>query len=140
MVTDFKEKHAPDSQVDPALEQSLKRVAREGTLPCAVGFALAEQSGYSLGDIGRAADLLGMRLAKCQLGLFGYKPNKKIVKPATVVAPELEAALNEQARDGRIPCFACWEIAKNIKVSKMSVSAACETLGIRIKPCQLGAF
>ncbi|MBI9076280.1 MAG: hypothetical protein JEZ02_12800 [Desulfatibacillum sp.] len=140
MATDFKDKHAPDSRVDPELEQALKRVSVKGALPCAVAYALSRESEYSMGDLGRASDLLGMRLAKCQMGLFGYQPNKKIVKPATIVAPELETAIKGQVKDGRIPCIACWNIAKDLEISKMSVSAACETLGIKIKPCQLGAF
>ncbi|ACL06775.1 conserved hypothetical protein [Desulfatibacillum aliphaticivorans] len=140
MGTDFREKHSPDAVVEPDLEKALKKVVKDGTLACAVAFALAEESGYSPADIGKATDVLGFRLAKCQMGLFGYKPNKKIIKPASIVEPDLEAAIKEQTREGGIPCFACWDIAKRLHISKMSVSSACETLEIRIKPCQLGAF
>ena len=31
-------------------------------------------------------------------------------------------------------------IARELGVSKMSVSAACEAMSIKIKPCQMGAF
>jgi len=42
--------------------------------------------------------------------------------------------------DERLPCAAAWDIAAQAGISKMALSAACEALGIKIKPCQLGAF
>ena len=40
----------------------------------------------------------------------------------------------------KLSCRAAWDIAHRFKVPKMAVSAACEALNIKIKPCQLGAF
>ena len=39
-----------------------------------------------------------------------------------------------------LTCHQAWSIASRFKVPKMTVSAACEALEIKIKPCQLGAF
>jgi putative aminopeptidase FrvX len=80
-----------------------------------------------------------LSLAKCQLGLFGYTPKKKIVKsqPPT---PKLKQLIIAKQKDNRLGCSAAWEIAADLNLSKMAVSGACEALNIRIKPCQLGAF
>ena len=74
------------------------------------------------------------------MGLFGYSPKKKIVQPAKEIAPDLKQAINDALSDGRLPCAAAWAIAKQINLPRMKVSAACEALKIKIKPCQLGAF
>jgi hypothetical protein len=74
------------------------------------------------------------------MGLFGYTPEKKVVTPKPPTHPDLEDAVRAALVNDRLPCRAAWEIAARLDVSKMSVSAACEHLGIKIKPCQLGAF
>jgi len=54
--------------------------------------------------------------------------------------PDVTAAIRAALVDRRLPCASAWDIAKTFGVRKMVVSAACEALGIKIKPCQLGAF
>ena len=113
---------------------------RNGELACAVAFSVAEELGKTPQQVGKAADLLGFRLVKCQLGLFGYAPEKKIVKPKRPEDPELAAAIREAAAQGRLSCRETWRIAARFGLRKMAVSSACEALGQKIKPCQLGAF
>jgi len=126
--------------MDAALKDALRRQAREGELPCAVAFKLASELGRPPADIGEAADLLGIRLVKCQLGLFGYTPQKKIVQAAPAADPAMQTAIREKLVTGRLACRSAWEIAVAFHVPKMAVSAACEAMQIKIKPCQLGAF
>jgi hypothetical protein len=135
-------KHSQRSpeQIDPVIRESLERNAEKGELACAVAFRLADELQKSPAAIGEAADLLSIRLVKCQMGLFGYAPEKKIVKAAPRVDPDLEAAIRRGLENGRLPCRTAWELAQSFNVSRMGVSAACEALGIKIKPCQLGAF
>jgi hypothetical protein len=80
------------------------------------------------------------RLCKCQLGLFGYAPENKIIKSLDIVDPELEQAINETKKENVIQCSQIWEIAKKLGMRKHHVSCACETLKLKIKGCQLGAF
>lgn len=138
----FAAKHGQDSKrdVDAAIRESLEREAREGTLSCAAAFTLATDLNRPPAEIGKAADLLGIRLVKCQLGLFGYAPEKKIVKPAGAVDPLLDKAIHGELQGGRLACRNAWELAERFRMPRMAVSAACEALGIKIKPCQLGAF
>ena len=54
--------------------------------------------------------------------------------------PEVAAAIRDALENDRLPCRAAWEIAERFGLRKMAVSGACEALGIKIKPCQMGAF
>ncbi|MBW1678066.1 MAG: hypothetical protein JRJ79_16060 [Deltaproteobacteria bacterium] len=130
----------PDAVVDPLLQDALLKRAAGGKLPCAVAFDVAMRLGVLPDAIGRAADLLEVRLVKCQLGLFGYRPKKSIVKPAESVAPELEKAILAGLVNDRLPCKSAWDIARKFGIHKMKVSAACDAMKIKIWPCQLGAF
>jgi hypothetical protein len=135
-------KHGQDSKagIAPAVREGLEKAAQAGTLACAAAFTLSADLKKPPAEIGKAADLIGIRLVKCQLGLFGYAPEKKIVQPAAAVDPDLEAALRAALQDGRLACRLAWELAEQFRMPKMNVSAACEALDIKVKPCQLGAF
>ncbi|HKI47963.1 MAG TPA: hypothetical protein VKA69_01480 [Desulfobacteria bacterium] len=136
----FAQKHPSDSQTDPRLISALKQKAFSEGVACAVAFDVASELGVTPGLVGKTADLLELRLRKCQLGLFGYEPKKRIVKPAETVSKELETHIREALTDNRLACEKAWGIAGNLGLTKMAVSSACERLGIKINACQLGAF
>jgi hypothetical protein len=52
----------------------------------------------------------------------------------------MEEAIRKALVEEKISCRAAWDIAQQFNVPKMAVSAACESLNLKIKPCQLGAF
>ena len=133
-------KNDTDNQPDQAIAQEIKVRLRKDALACAVAFDIARKLGCSPAEVGRTADQLHIHLVKCQLGLFGYKPQKKIVDPRMPQGPALGDAIRNGLVDDRLPCEAAWRIAAQFGVPKMTVSSACEALGIKIKPCQLGAF
>jgi len=136
----FSDKHGADASVDDTIKSVIIEKAKESELPCAVAFKIAEDLNVSPAEVGRTLDLLEFRLVKCQLGLFGYLPEKKIVEAKPPENQELEDAIRGAVVDGRLSCRNSWDIARQFKVSKMAVSAACEALKLKIKPCQLGAF
>lgn len=136
----YRQKHRPGAVVDPVIRDALFKNAVEGKLPCGIAFDVAKHLGVAPEDVGRTADLMELRLVKCQLGLFGYEPKKSIVKPAASVNPTFEKTIREALVNDRLPCKRAWEIAERLGMHKMKVSAACDALGIRIRPCQLGAF
>jgi hypothetical protein len=136
----YGKKHAHDKKIDPAVADVVKKRAAEGEMPCAVAFVIAEDLGVSPGEVGFTIDMLEIRLIKCQLGLFGYVPQKSIVKPAQSIPEALAESLRSSLINEKLPCAAAWNIATRMGIGKMAVSSACETLGIKIRPCQLGAF
>ena len=133
-------KHEGEGDSDGRIAAEIRRRAADGTLPCAVAFDIARGLSVAPGAVGKTADEIHVRLAKCQLGLFGYAPQKKIVRPRMPDRPEMRQAIEAGLQDGRLSCRSAWEIARRLGVGKMAVSNACEAMGVKIKPCQLGAF
>ena len=136
----FSEKHAVDTQMDPAVKQKVEDKTINNEISCAAAFQIAEELKATPADVGKGIDLLDIRLVKCQLGLFGYGPGKKAVKPKPPQSRDLEEAIRAALAEKKLSCRAAWDIAHRFNVPKMAVSAACEALSIKIKPCQLGAF
>ena len=122
------------------LIEAIQGKAIADTISCAAVFTIVDEMKIEPIEAGRALDLLDIAIIKCQLGLFGYSPDKKIVKPAESVSEEMNVEISACLKDGVLSCADAWAIAKKLEVAKMQVSAACDKLGIKIKPCQLGAF
>lgn len=134
--------HRPGEAPAPALAEAVKKAAPKGRLSCRAAFELAGSLGVSPSEVGNAADLLQVRLVECQLGLFGHgeEGKGKRIRPAPSVSGELEQAIRSALRDGRLPCIEAWRIAADWRIEKIEVAEAAEALGVRIRPCQLGAF
>ncbi|MFA6413972.1 MAG: hypothetical protein WCW53_14890 [Syntrophales bacterium] len=137
---EYKTKHPPDQQTSAVIVQAIKGKINNNELSCAHAEAIARDTATTLAEVGINLDLLEMRIGKCQLGLFGYNPTSKSVEPANIVSPELTAAIHNALSDERLPCAAAWTIAASLGIPRMAVAEACETMKIKIKPCQLGAF
>ncbi len=138
--TDFTKKHGSKDQPNPAIKAEIEKLGKNNEIPCAVAFTIIEDLGVSPADIGKTSDIIGFKLVKCQLGLFGYTPDKKTVKPEETPQQEIKDAISDGLAQNRLPCETAWDIADRFKVPKMTVSGVCEAMGIKIKPCQLGAF
>ena len=138
--TDFSKKHRPGLQLDSKMEAAIIQKAKDKKVPCAVAFDIAGDLGVTAKDLGVAIDLMNYQITKCQLGLFGYTPTKKIVTPLEAVDSKLEAEIKHGLANDRLPCSTVWAISAKLGVGKMKISQACEALEIKIKPCQLGAF
>ena len=136
----FAGKHESSAQINEEIKDQIISRTQNNELPCAVAHKIAAELNVSPAEVGKTADLMEMMLVKCQLGLFGYTPEKKIVKPTADENPDLTRAIQDALVDGNLSCENAWEIARRFDVSKMKVSSVCEQLRIKIKPCQLGAF
>lgn len=137
--TDISKLNIPEDR-DTAIRQALNAKAANGMISCASVFKVVETLGIEPHIAGAYADFLELKIMGCQLGLFGYGEKKKAVTPLEEVPEELETTIREKIENDRLPCASLWEIAARMGLAKIKVSGACETLGIKIKPCQLGAF
>jgi hypothetical protein len=133
-------KHDPNAKRDNRITEAVKERMSEGKITCAAAHGISKNLDTTPSEIGKTADLMEVRLVKCQLGLFGYEPEKKIVTPAEEIAPDISNAIQESVENNRVSCASCWNIAEKLNCSKIDVSAACEKMGIKVSPCQLGAF
>ena len=136
----FAAKHGPGAVADPAVQAEIEKRIGGSELACAMAFEIAKEMDTTARAVGRTADLMDLRLVKCQLGLFGYGPAKKIVKARACEDERIAAAIRDAASDGRLSCRQVWEIAARFKSRKLTISGYCEAMDLRIKPCQLGAF
>lgn len=137
---DFSKKHSIDTKIDENIKKEVLERSKNKELSCAIAFAISADTDTPIAQIGIAADLSRIKLIKCQLGLFGYQPEKKVVSGKEDVDPTLKRHIVNQVSEGRLSCRKAWEIASQSNVSKMHVSNACEAMNVKIAPCQLGAF
>ena len=133
-------KHDGGRELNPDIVNAIREKVENNNITCAAAFKIAENSGNAPEEIGFTLDMLEMRIIRCQMGIFGYEPEKKAVKPMEKVPGELENAIKEKLLNEKLTCASAWEIARALGRPKMDVSSACEKLGVKIKPCQLGAF
>lgn len=136
----YAKKHPAEQKVKPEITAAVKQRASDGALSCVAAHKIAVDLGVPPAEIGVGIDLLELRIVKCQLGLYGYRPEKKVVKPAETVSEALEGAIRESLVEGRLSCKAAWDIAKRFGIAKMEVSSACDAMKIKMFSCQLGAF
>ena len=133
-------KHPRGSKADPEITKKLQDLIVDGKISCAAAHGIAVKLDATPEKVGVAIDLLEARIHKCQLGLFGYQPEKRIVKPAADPSGKVEKAVNACLANGRISCWDCWKVAEDLEKKKLDVSNVCEGLGIKVNKCQLGAF
>ena len=136
----FSKKHGKDEKPDNQIQEKINIAIKNNELPCAVAFNIAKELGVLPKKVGITADLMNVKLVKCQLGLFGYKPKNKIVKPEEIDNPDLKKAVLSRIDKKKLTCKQIWDLADEFKIHKMKVSSLCDKSGIKIKECQLGAF
>jgi hypothetical protein len=124
--------------------QRIQVRAHDGNVPCAAAHTVAWETGATPGQIGALVDELGLVITQCQLGLFGYGPKaegkSKLIRPMPAIPEALRAKLQARAKEGRITCRACWDIANEMDLERLAVGNAADAMGLKIRPCQLGAF
>lgn len=137
----FANKHAGKGiKMDEKITAAIREKAINGEISCKNAIDIAGRLEAGTDIVGINIDLAELHINKCQLGIFGYSPEKRILKAAAFVTPELEEAIRKALVNDRLSCIAAWGIAEKLQIPRMDVACACEKLGIKIKPCQLGAF
>jgi len=129
----------PGHTVPEQLRKEIAERSCKQQLSCRQAHQLADKLAIRPIDIGRALDLLEIRLVGCQLGLFDSSRDKPPVTPRPP-SPELEQALRNALIEERLSCWSAWHLADRFEMGKKELTAVCEYLKIKIKPCQLGAF
>ena len=136
----FADKHPAGSTIDPAIQRRIREESRNRRLGCAAAHRIARELDVPPEQVGITLDLLGYKITRCQLGLFGYRPDPKPVSQAAAVEPEVENELHQVTDGNPISCRKCWEIAAAHKAPRMAIARACNDHDLKIRPCQLGAF
>ena len=126
------------------LQDQLRAAANEDPLSCALAHKLALEWKVTPEELGVAARELGIRITRCQMGLFGYgpkgTPSYRVVQPADHVPEALSVEVQAALIDGRLPCRVAWELGRRHGLAYRRIGDVLEALGIKVRPCQLGQF
>jgi hypothetical protein len=136
-------KHPSGTKPSERIVKAIREKAIGDELACAVAERIAKDLKVGIPEVGVTADLLEMKIKKCQLGLFGWgkKPDHgKDIGVTDSLSAKMKNALEEATENGVVTCAAAWAIADRLGTERRAVSTACETLGLKIRKCQLGAF
>ena len=133
-------KHPEGTKADPRIAEKIEQQLVGNRILCTSAHEIAQDLSVTPDQVGQNLDLLEVRISKCQMGLFGYSPEKRIVKPASNISTDLNQAIENSLVEGRISCERCWEIARQQGIRRIDVASACEAKRIKIIQCQLGAF
>ncbi|MBN1685415.1 MAG: hypothetical protein JW852_02115 [Spirochaetales bacterium] len=130
---------------DTVEKQIRSAVGGDGQLTCEATHRVAASLGTKPLDIGKHANRFDIRITKCQLGLFGYAPQKgmpgyKLVKELDTLPEPVSTSVKEAAVQGKISCLKLWRIAEQHGVTRPDMGNIVETLKIKVRPCQLGCF
>jgi len=131
--------------MDERLAARIQASLVDGYLPCLFALAIAHELGVSPLEVGHTATATGVRISRCQLGLFGYGPKaegkSKIVQAMPQVpgdlAARLRAALNPA---GHLTCAAAFAVAQEAQRPRLEIANASQALDIHVTECQLGCF
>ena len=77
----YKTKHSDTERPSDEIINEVKSIIKDNCISCADAHSLAEKLSLSPQVIGVAMDFCEARITKCQLGLFGHSPKKRIVSP-----------------------------------------------------------
>ena len=136
----FRAKHPADLKIDASIMNAVDSKMKDGSMSCKTAHAIATDLGVSPALVGAAMDLQNGRIRACQLGLFGYGQGKAVTHEGPAVPPELAASIQEALSEGRLACAEAWRIAAAHGIRRLDMGQACQTLGVKVNSCQLGAF
>jgi hypothetical protein len=126
------------------IEEMIRIYPEKDKLPCPVAHFIAASLKVDPEVVGDVATVLNVRLYQCQLGLFGYgrkgASGYKILGRPIEVSDEILEKIRSAAKDGVISCSELWDIADAAGILRPEAGNAADSLGLKITPCQLGAF
>ena len=118
-------KHPPGITLNEKIAESIREKSSNGGLACATGEKISKGLGVEMPEVGITADLLEIKINKCQLGLFGYgnKPDHgKDIQADDSVPDEMKRALEEASENGEVTCETLWIHSKKDIVADFQLS------------------
>jgi len=154
--TKFFSSNSTGGEVDPQIIQAVREGAVENMFSCFMAEDTMKRLRVTMEQVRQAIDHLGLRIYRCQLGLFGYPPESGIlVKPKDKsikvngksilgsnpkIMQPVEEVIRSLLVDGCLSCRAAWDVALQFNITRRDVAVFCVDMKIKIKTCQLGVF
>ena len=115
------------------LKEAIKEALNsEGKLSCASAYKVAARTKTPIGEVGKTAKEMGIRITDCGLGQFGKLEKGEYSK---VVYDRLKPYLNN---DNKVVCKVAREAAKGVGLK--TVRGTLEVKNIDVTHCELGCF
>lgn len=139
----YASKHPPGTKLNEQIAEAIREKSPGGDLACGIAEKISKELKVNMSEVGVTADLMEMKIKKCQLGLFGWgeKPSHgKDIQAAQSISAEMKSSIEAVAENRAVTCASAWKIADRLGVERKKVSSACDALGFKIRACQLGTF
>lgn len=138
----FSKKHPADTTVDKVIMEAVssKLANQKQKITCKAAFKIAVDLSVPPSMVGIAIDLQEGRIIACQLGLFGHGDAGKKIKGMAQINDTIKTAINASRVEQKLSCENAWKIAQDTKRPRLEIAHTCESLGIKICRCQIGAF
>ncbi len=138
--------------------EELQRLIREsldnnGQLSCVKAHELAIAQAIDPQKVRELLDELGIRISRCQLGLFGHAKEKgmpgfRAARETVQTRKEEGKGVSEEAAEAvkqirsgsQVTCEDLWRVGDTHGVSRFEMGCIAEFLGLSVKKCQLGCF
>ncbi len=130
----------PDFSPNENISKKIMDESKNNAITCASAFKIAELLGIQYLEVGFYADSLNLKLSKCRIGLFGHGKGVKLVKKLDTIDNNTEKSVDTFTENERLSCENVLKIADDLKINPIVVGSVCQTKGIKIKNCCLGAF
>ncbi len=140
-IMSFKNKRKPvDFSPDKKICEIIQAESRDGKMSCPAVLKISEKLNISKSEAGYYVDYLGLRLAKCQIGLFGHGEKGKLIRMLEDPDENIKIQIESLLEGKSLSCENVFTIAKKQNVSQVTVGSVCQSIGVKIKKCQIGAF
>ena len=130
---------------DTVSREIRSRLGARGELSCVAAHDVASALAVDPASIGTQVDEDEIRIVRCQLGLFGYAPEKgmpgyKQLKKLDNLPEPAATEVQNAAVGGQISCSDLWSIGREQGLNRLDMGNLVETLGFKVSSCQLGCF
>jgi hypothetical protein len=122
------------------LENSVKESLKDGYLPCALVFKIAEEAQISKVAVGETIDRLGIRITNCQIDCFKVDKTIHDNSDHKILDDGIVSKLDALNENNELTCANVFDLADNLRLTPMIIANTSNTRNLRIRNCQLGCF
>ena len=122
------------------VENTVMAVLKDGYVACPSGWKIARDAGVTRLDVGAMIDKLGVRVTDCQLGCFKVSKTAYTGSMTEPFSDEAARRIEALGEKGELTCSNVFALARHLNVTPLSLAAAANVRGYKIRQCQLGCF
>lgn len=122
------------------LGDMVKASLRDGNLPCAAAFKIAQDAKVSKIAVGEMTDRLGIRITNCQIGCFKVDKTIHDNIDHKKIDDKIITMLETLRRNNELTCVNVFELAVKLKLTPMAIADVANLRNLKIHLCQLGCF